>query len=202
MLSRWFVIGASAILLCAASVVAAGVPTEKIRDTSNKIIAIVKDSSLKSPAKEPERRAKIRAEVDNRFDWTEMAKRSLARRWAERTPQEKKDFTKSFSDLLERTYMDKVEGYKGQPINYLSESIDGDYAVVKVSVMGDDEKSVIPVEYRLMHKNNDWLVYDISIEGVSIISNYRKQFSDILASSSFATLMKRIKAKTEEKKTE
>lgn len=202
MLSKWLAAAALTLALGASSMAVAGVPTEKIRDTSNQVIAIIMDKNLKAPDKEPERRAKIRAIVDQRFDWTEMAKRSLGRYWLQRTPEEQKQFTKLFSDLIERTYSDSVESYKGQPFSYLSETNDGGYAVVKVSVPGENGHAVIPLEYRLLNRDNDWFVYDVTIEGVSLVNNYRTQFSDILSSSSYEKLVKRIEAKLQEKKTD
>lgn len=186
------------MVLLTAHAVQAGEPTDKVRETSDKIIAIISDEGLKAPEKDAERRAKARAEVDKRFDWTEMARRSLSRYWAQRTPQEQKEFTKLFSDLLERAYMDKVEGYKGQAISYLGETIDGEYAAVKVSIAKDSSGATIPVEYRLRHKNNDWLVYDVIIEGVSLVNNYRTQFTEILRSSTYTRLVERIQAKLRE----
>ncbi len=123
-----------------------------------------------------------------------MARRSLARHWAQRTDEEKKEFIRLFGELLEQTYLDKVEGYSGEKVQYEGETIDGDYAVVKVKII--TKKNVdIPVKYRLKKKGNDWLVYDISIEGVSLVNNYRTQFNSILSGSSYGELVKRLKAK-------
>jgi phospholipid transport system substrate-binding protein len=176
----------------------AGEPTEKIKQTTDKILKIVTDPALKNPSREPERRRLIRKAVDERFDWEEMARRSLARYWDQRTDQEKKEFVRLFGDLLERTYLNKVEGYSGEKVQYEGEALESEYAVVKVKIV--TRKNVdIPVDYRLHKKENDWFVYDISIEGVSLVNNYRTQFSSIITQSSYENLLKKLKEKSTQK---
>jgi len=175
----------------------AGVPTEKVKETSDKIIAIASDPALKDPAKAAQRRERIRKAVDEMCDWEEMSRRSLGRYWAQRSEQEKKEFVRLFGQLLERTYSDKVEGYSGEKVIYLGERVDGDYAEVEAKVV-TNKNTEIPVVYRMRAKDQKWLVYDIVIEGVSLVNNYRTQFSDILAKSSFEALLKRLKEKGDE----
>jgi phospholipid transport system substrate-binding protein len=176
----------------------AGEPMDQIKQTTDTILSIVSDPALKVPSKAEERRRRIRNAVDQRFDWEEMARRSLARHWAQRTDEEKKEFIRLFGDLLERTYMDKIEGYSGEKVQYEGDTLEGDYAVVRVKIV--TRKNVdIPVEYRLQKKENNWLVYDVSIEGVSLVNNYRTQFNSIIVGSSYADLVKRLKAKVAEK---
>ncbi len=171
-----------------------GEPTEKMRQTADKILSIVADPSLKKSSKVEERRRLIRKAVDERFDWEEMARRSLARHWAPRTDEEKKEFVRLFGDLLERTYMSKVEGYSGEKVLYEGEKADGEYATVNVKIV--TKKNVdIPVVYRLKKGGDDWLVYDISIEGVSLVNNYRTQFNSIITQSSYENLIKKLKEK-------
>ncbi|RLB82287.1 MAG: ABC transporter substrate-binding protein [Deltaproteobacteria bacterium] len=149
---------------------------------------------MKSPEEEPERRKLIRKAVDERFDWEEMAKRTLGRHWRKRTEKEKKEFIYLFGKLLERTYLDRVEGYSGERVVYVGDRIQGDYAIVKVKILTAQDTE-IPVLYRMKKKDDKWLVYDITIEGVSLINNYRTQFNNILVRSSFKTLIEKIKAK-------
>ncbi len=174
--------------------VLAGEPTDEIKQTTEKILSIVKDSSLKSPSKAQERRRLIRRAVDERFDWEEMARRSLGRYWAQRTAEEKKEFVHLFSELVERTYMSKVEGYSGEKVRYDGETVDGEYAVVKVGIITQKNKN-ISVDYRLQKGGNEWLIYDVSIEGVSLVNNYRTQFNSIILQSSYEDLVKKMKAK-------
>jgi phospholipid transport system substrate-binding protein len=175
----------------------AGVPTEKVKETADKIIAIVGDPSLKDPAKATQRRERIRRTVDELCDWEEMSRRSLGRHWAQRTEQEKREFVHLFGQLLERTYIDKVEGYSGEKVNYLGERVDGDYAEVDVKVV-TNKNTEVPVIYRMRAKDQKWWVYDMVIEGVSLVNNYRTQFSDIMAKSSFEGLMKKLREKSAE----
>lgn len=176
----------------------AGEPTDKIKETTNKILAIVTNPDLKSPAKEEERRRLIRKAVDERFDWEEMARRSLGPNWAPRTPEEKQEFVGLYGDLLERTYLERVENYSGEKVYYQGETIDDGYASVDVKII-TQQNTEVPVKYRLLKKGSDWLVYDISIAGVSLINNYRVQFSNILARSSYQDLVKQLKRKVAEK---
>lgn len=175
----------------------AGVPTEKVRETTDKVIGIVSDPVFKDPANAAQRREQIRKAVDELCDWEEMSRRSLGRSWAQRNEQEKKEFVQLFGRLLERTYIDKVEDYSGEKVIYLGERLDGDFAEVDVRIV-TNKNTEIPVSYRMRTKDQKWWVYDIVIEGVSLVNNYRTQFSDILAKSSFEGLMKRLREKTAE----
>jgi phospholipid transport system substrate-binding protein len=175
----------------------AGVPTDRIKETTDRIIAIVSDPALKGPAKEKERREKIRKAVDEMCDWDEMSRRSLGRHWAQRSEEEKREFIRLFGQLLERTYVDKVEGYSGEKVIYTGERIDGDYAEVTVKIV-TKKNTEIPVAYKLRSRDQRWWAYDIVVEGVSLVNNYRTQFSDILAKSSFEELMKKLREKSAE----
>jgi len=173
----------------------AGEPTEQVRETVDEVIRILNDQRLKSPAKKEERRKLIRATVEKRFDFEEMAKRALGIHWRKRTPAEQKEYVNLFSDLLENTYVRKVERYENEKVNYLSEKTEGDYSVVKTRIITTKEVE-IPVDYKILKKGGKWGVYDIIIEGVSLVNNYRTQFSQIISSGSFEELMKRLRAKT------
>ena len=172
----------------------AGEPTEEIKETTDKIIAILTESALKGPDKKSERNRLVRKVVDERFDWGEMSRRALARHWRKRSDKEKKLFIDLFGRLLERTYMDKVGGYSGEKVLYEGERVDGKYGIVKVKIVTKKETE-IPVKYRVKKKGGEWLVYDISVQGVSLINNYRKQFNSIILRSSFNDLIKKLEAK-------
>jgi phospholipid transport system substrate-binding protein len=173
----------------------AGEPLEQLRQTTDKVLSVLADQALKGSAKTRERRERIQKIVDERFDWEEMARRSLARHWAQRTPEEKREFIPLFKELLERVYADKVEGYSWDKILYEGEQIDGNYAAIKVKIT-TAKSQAIHVEYRTLKKENDWLVYDFSVEGVGLVNNYRTQFNEIIVKSSFQELIKRLKAKS------
>lgn len=183
-----------AMTFCFVTHTMAGEPTEKIKETTDKIIGIVSNPKLKGPENAAERKRLIRQAVDERFDWEEMSRRTLARHWRGRTEEEKKEFIDLYGKLLEQTYLDKVEGYSGEKVLYESERVDGKYADVTVKIMTKQE-TVILTEYRLKAKGDNWLVYDISVEGVSLINNYRNQFNSIIGRSSYKELIKKLKIK-------
>jgi len=187
-----------ALIFAMATPVCAGVPTEKIRETTEKILSIVTDPDLEGPEKEEGRRALIRGAVDERFNWEEMSRRALARHWRKLNDTQKKDFTALFAKLLERTYLDKVEDYSGEQVTYVNEVIDGEYALVEVKIL-TTKGTEIPVHYKLRKKGEDWRVYDIAIEGVSLVNNYRVQFNDIITKSSYEALVKKLQEKVAEK---
>ena len=177
---------------------AAGGPTEEIKQTTEKILSIVADPALKDPDRAEERKRLIRKAVDERFDWKEMARRALARHWAKRTEEEKREFVSLFGQLMDRTYMNKVQGYSGEKVTYGEEIVDGEYGVVNVRISTAKDRE-IPVKYRVKKKGEDWFVYDISIEGVSLVNNYRVQFNNIISRYSYKRLIKKLKDKVAQK---
>jgi len=189
------------IVLSLVSVAFAGEPTALVKQTTDKVVDILKNKEMKKPGKTEERRAAIRRTISERFDFEEMAKRSLARYWNQRTPDEKKEFVGLYSDLLERTYIRKIEAYTDEQFIYGEETDEGDYAVVRTKIITKKDVDV-PIEYRMEKKNGDWLVYDVVIEGVSLVSNYRSQFNEIMHSGSYETLVKKLKNKQVEGRTE
>jgi phospholipid transport system substrate-binding protein len=172
----------------------AGQVTDQLKQKVDRALKVLGDQSLKAPGMEIKRRQTLRAIGDEIFDWEEMAKRSLGIHWKERTPEEKKEFVKLFADLLERTYMDKIEKYSGEKITYVNETIEGRYALLESKIQTKNDTEVA-VNYWLINKNGTWWVYDVSVEGVSLIKNYRTQFNEILARSSYQELVKKLKSK-------
>ena len=126
------------------------------------------------------------------FDVSETAKRALGPHWAQRTPAEREEFTQLFADLLETTYISRIDEYGGERIRYTGEKIDGDIAVVQTRVVMKTG-SEAPVEARMLRRGDKWYIYDVIIEGVSLINNYRTQFDRIIRSASYAELVKRLK---------
>lgn len=172
----------------------AGEATKEIKETTDKIIAIISDPAFKGTNKRSEKDRLIRKVVDERFDWREMSRRTLARHWKKRSDKEKRLFVDLFGKLLERTYMDRVGGYSGEKVLYEGEKVDGKYGIVKVKIITKKETE-IPVKYRVKKKKGEWFIYDISVQGVSLINNYRKQFNSIIIKSSFNDLIKKLEAK-------
>jgi phospholipid transport system substrate-binding protein len=176
----------------------AGLATEQVKSTTDKIIAIVSDPTLKEPAQEEKKKSLIMKAVNERFDWPEMSRRCLGPHWRKLNEDQRKNFVALFSQLLERTYLDRVESYSGEKVTYTGEKVDGDYATVESTVL--TRKNVdTPVVYKLKKDGDSWLVYDISIEGVSLVYNYRTQFNSILSKSSYEELVAKLKEKVAEK---
>jgi len=173
----------------------AGEPTNQVKQTVDAVLEVLKNKELKKPEKTEQRRAKIRAIVGERFDFDEMAKRSLAQHWKKRTPEEQKEFVPLYSDLLENAYIKKIEKYEDEKILYVDEKTEGTYASVKTNIITSKEVQ-IPIEYRLLRKDSKWAVYDVVVEGVSLVNNYRNQFNSILRSGTYEELVKRMKNKT------
>lgn len=182
------------MIFCLVTPSIAGEPTDQIKHTTDKMIAILSDPALKDPSKDEERRKMIRNAADERFDWREMARRSLARHWRNRTKEEKKEFVPLFTDLLERTYMRRIENYSGDNVSYDGERVEGKYSLVKVRIFTDKQVE-IPVVYKMKKKGPKWMIYDVSIEGVSLVNNYRKQFDSVILTSSYEGLVEKLKEK-------
>ena len=192
----WVLLG-SLLLAGTTRLCQAGEPLDKIRQTVDDVLTILADETLKAPEREAERRAKIRQAVFQRFGFDEMAQRALAQHWHKRTPEERKEFVTLFSDLLERSYIDKIENYGGgkENIRYTKETIDKDgYATVRSEIISKRDLDV-ELEYRLLQRDGNWAVYDVIIEGVSLVNNYRTQFNKIITESSYENLVKQMKLK-------
>lgn len=171
---------------------AAGEPMEKVRQTVDTVLTIVNNKALQPQ----ERRTQIRQAVLQRFGFEEMAQRSMGQHWRSLTPQQRQEFVELFTDLLERSYMSRIESYKAGPqgVRYLKEGIEDDRAVVHTEILSERDLAAM-VDYKLLHKDGDWKVYDIVIEGVSLVNNYRIQFNTIILKDSYAGLVKQMRTK-------
>ena len=168
--------------------------TGKLKSTIDKVIAIVKDENLRNDKQS--RRAALRKTIDERFDYRQMVMRSLAKNWDLRSDQERQEFIGLFKSLLENSYASKLESYSDEKINYINEMIKGKYALVKTEVVRPS--STIAVDYKLIQENGDWRVYDFVIEGVSMIRNYRSQFTKIIRKDSYEVLVQKLTDKINE----
>jgi phospholipid transport system substrate-binding protein len=173
----------------------AGAPTDQLRAQVDRVLKLLDDPALKDKPKD--KRAAVRKVADDIFDFGETAKRSLGRHWADRTQAERDEFVRLFGDLLERSYISKIELYGGEKIQYISDKVEGEQASV-MSKLLTKTNTEVPIEYRMLKKGERWLVYDVIIEGVSLVSNYRTQFNKIIQTSSYAELVKKMKSRQEE----
>lgn len=172
-----------------------GPATEAIRETISQVIRVLEDPTLKSPGKAGERRRLLEQAVAERFSYTEMAKRSLGAHWLRFTEPEREEFVALFQRLLSHTYAHTIEGYSGEQVQYLDERGTEEFAEVRTKIVSD--KTETPVDYRLLRMRGEWRVYDVVVDGVSLVSNYRSQFTRILRSSSPAELMAQLRKMVE-----
>ena len=172
----------------------AGVPTDQIRVTVDRVLMILKDPALNAAGAKEARRSELSKAILPRFDFEEMAKRSLGAEWRRRTPAEQEEFIRLFTELLKNSYIESIESYRGEKVIYRSESQDGAYADVGTKVINDLGEE-FSIDYRLNLEGSEWKVYDVIIENISIVNNYRSQFTRILGRSSFAALLQTIRDK-------
>jgi phospholipid transport system substrate-binding protein len=186
-----------ALALAAGRAAHAGAPADQLKAGVDRVLALLQDPALKQPGKADERRQKIRAVANEVFDWQEIGKRALARHWQARTPQEREEFSKLFADLLERSYVGKIEAYSGEKIVYGEETVDSDQATVRTKLITKSGTS-IPLDYQMQKMDDRWRVYDVKIENVGLVANYRSQFNRIIQQSGYSDLIQRLKTKQEE----
>ena len=191
-----------AVLLALAVAVAAvgapaeaGIPTDQLKGATDRVLKILQDPALK--AQEEARRKQMRAIADEIFDWKETGKRALARHWQGRSPKEQEEFSALFADLIERSFVGKIERYSGERVVYAGETVEGDQATVKTKLV-TSSNTEIPIDYRMQKEGDRWRAYDVVIEGVSLVANYRNQFNRIIQQSGYAELVNKLKAKQEE----
>jgi len=184
------------VLALGAGNAVAGLPTDQIKSTVEKALVVLQDPRLKPPARLKERRDQLRQILFARFDFTEMAKRALGSNWRRRTPQEQEEFVRLFTDVLERTYAEIIESYTDEKIVYVNERIDGAYADVgsKILTSKGEEYSI---NYKAHLISNEWKVYDVVAENISLVNNYRSQFNRVIANASYEELVRRLRDKSE-----
>jgi phospholipid transport system substrate-binding protein len=196
---RWMILGGllgSSLVDRHVQAAPGGAPLEQIRQTVETVLTVLRDPALQGPAHVAERRLKLRQTILQRFGFAEMAQRALGPHWRQRTPAERQEFVTLFSDLLAYSYLDKIASYTGeQNVLYGKETIDlAGYAVVDTAIVSPYGMPV-DVSYRLLRRDTAWQVYDVVIEGVSLVNNYRTQFNNIIIQESYSGLVKRLKLK-------
>jgi phospholipid transport system substrate-binding protein len=166
---------------------------EQVKTTIDQVMAILKDPKLQGPGKKTERREKLRQVILPRFDFAEMAKRALGNNW-NRYPDKQQEFVTAFTQLLEETYADQIELANGDQVTYLNERVEKDYAEIATKVVSPKGEET-SMTYKLHPVNSDWRVFDIVVENISIVNNYRSQFNRVLSNASMDELIKRMKEK-------
>jgi phospholipid transport system substrate-binding protein len=179
--------------------VSADAPLESLRISIDKITTVLDDKAFRESHSREELNKKLIEVAQDRFNWEEIAQRSLGLYWKERSPEEKEEFSLLLKDLLINTYLDKiVDNYSGETIAYDKEIVKGKRAFIDFRIINKAEKS-IALGVRMLNDGKQWLIYDLIIEGVSSLKNYRVQFYDIIRQSSYEELIKKLKDKTKKK---
>jgi phospholipid transport system substrate-binding protein len=172
-------------------------PTEDVKKTVDEVVRIVSDKEMKK--NETKRRQALKKTISTLFDYSEMAKRSLGKHWNVRTAAEKKQFAELFATLLENSYAGKIESYNNEKIVYMKENVEEEYAEVKSKVV-TAARDEFTLDYRMIKQEGKWMVYDVVIEGVSLVNNYRSQFNKIITSNGYDKLVKKLQSKNDELK--
>jgi len=176
----------------------AGPPTDELRRQVDRVLKILSDPELRKDGKTAERRGAIRNVASDIFDFTELTKRSLGRHWQARTPADQAEFVELFTDLLEHAYISKLEMYSGEKVAFVGETLDAGLATVRTKIV-TRQGTGIPVDYRMYQRGDRWLTYDVAVEGISLVANYRTQFNAIIQRSSYQELVKTMRAKRDER---
>jgi phospholipid transport system substrate-binding protein len=171
----------------------AGPPTDQLRDGVDRVFKILRDPAMAGDANATQRRKAILTAAGTIFDFGEMAKRSLGQHWAARTPAERTQFVALFTDLMQKSYISKVDQHGGAKMVFRGETVDGDLASVRTTIPLSNG-SEMPLEYRMHTADARWQVYDLSIDGISLVSNYRSQFNKVIRTDSYETLVTRLKS--------
>ena len=178
---------------CAVPAAWAGAPTDQLRDGIDRVLKVIRDPEMAGDAKATQRRSAILTAAGTLFDFGEMAKRSLGPHWTARTPAERGQFVALFTDLMQRSYVSKVDQHGSAKMSYLGETVAGDHAAVRTTIPLSNG-SEMPLEYRMHLSDARWQVYDLNLDGISLVSNYRAQFNKVIRLDSYDALVTKLKS--------
>jgi phospholipid transport system substrate-binding protein len=182
-----------------AAPVTAGAPTDQLKAHVDQVIKVLVDPELRKDTRVAQRRAAIRKVATEIFDFEEITRRALGRHWQPRTADERREFVLLMADVLEQAYVGKLETYSGESVQFLGDTIDGDVATVRTKIVTKGGTQ-IPVDYRMINRGGRWIAYDVLVESVSLVANYRGQFDRIIQKQSYAELVRALRAKRGEEK--
>ncbi|MFW5490546.1 MAG: MlaC/ttg2D family ABC transporter substrate-binding protein [Desulfovibrio sp.] len=182
------------LTLTPVSALCANDPQQFIQTTVDKVLSVLEDPKYKSEQGKVEQAKVLRKLGDDIFDWVELSRRTLARNWNELNTEQRKEFVHLYADLLASTYMDRVQSYAGQKVSFLGHEMLSD-TKAQVNSIVDNQGKEIPFVYRLILRRGKWGVYDVQVEGVSLVKNYRTQFADILSNQTPDEMLKILREK-------
>jgi phospholipid transport system substrate-binding protein len=183
------------LMVVSAMAVTPSSPRDVVQAAVTRVVAVLQNDFEASPLDRPRtemRRAEIRRIAAELFDFDEMARRTLTRHWNTRTPEEQAEFVRLFTDLLERSYVARIEPFSGERILYPAESVDGRYATVRSKIV-TRRPAEIAVDYRLLLRDGRWRAYDVLVDGVSFVATFRSAFGRIIQQSSYAGLVDKLR---------
>jgi phospholipid transport system substrate-binding protein len=187
-----FLIVAAGLVLLALPVQAGPSPREQVQQTIDQVLEVLRNKAITGQPRRETLTRLIRA----RFDFTIMSQRTLGKYWKEASAQEQARFVALFSDLLEASYIGRIEAYSDETVSYLAERVEGDMAEVDTTIRSGNID--IPINYRLVLEHGQWFVYDVIIEEVSLIKNYRNSYGEIVRKEGYAGLFVRMEEKIRE----
>ena len=189
-------IGMVLVLAVGVAPMAAGTATAAIKNTIKQMFVILNDEDLKAPGKAEERRQQLEKVIGNRIAYDEMAKRSLGPQWVQLNEEERQEFVRLYAQLLRDTYSSRFDRYSDEKVEFLQETLQGDYAEVRTRLTSS--KFNLDVDYRMLQRAGDWRVYDIVVDGISLVHSYREQFTKIIRTYSYEELVSKLRQKTGE----
>ena len=189
-------IGMVLVLAVGVAPMAAGTPTAAINNTIKQMFVILNDEELKAPGRAEERRQQLEKVIGSRIAYDEMAKRSLGPQWVQLNDEERQEFVRLYAQLLRDTYSSRFDRYSDEKVEFLQETLQGDYAEVRTRLTGS--KFSLDVDYRMLQRAGDWRVYDIVVDGISLVHSYREQFTKIIRTYSYEELVTKLRQKTGE----
>jgi phospholipid transport system substrate-binding protein len=189
-------IGVVLVLAVGVAPMAAGTATAAIKTTIKQMFVILNDEELKTPGRAEERRQQLEKVIGNRIAYDEMAKRSLGPQWAQLNEEERQEFVRLYAQLLRDTYSSRFDRYSDEKVEFLQETLQGDYAEVRTRLTSS--KFTLDVDYRMLQRAGDWRVYDIVVDGISLVHSYREQFNKIIRTYSYEELVTKLRQKTGE----
>ena len=195
----WKIIGISVLLLTFNTWAVANPPTDTIRSTVERARAVLDDPAYQGEDHRQQRLEKVKAVVLPQFDSQEIARRTLGPYWKDRTDEQRKEFIQLFTALVEKAYSSSLDRYsKGMQFFFDQERIDTDFAEVDTRIFDPTLNKTFSINYRLRQVNGQWLIYDVVVENVSLVNNYRNQFNRILSKSSYEDLVQKLQTKLQQ----
>ena len=193
-MKKWLAILSILMVFVLAVPVYAGIPLNTAQSAVNRVLEVLRDPKLKSPAAKEIKKEKLRIIYKDMFDEIEFSRRTLARNWNKFTPAQRAEFVNLFEQVLEKAYIDKILAYSNEKVNFYKETmISENQAEIQSRIITPSKE--IPINYRMIRKGNQWKTYDVVVENVSLVQNYRTQFNDILASNTPEQLLEILRKK-------